>query len=115
MPQEASPFTKEVNTNKAEGQAPFVNINVCNSPFSQQRVAEQAVRLRPPELLSMLDQEFLTGGIGASAMAKLQAWAASGTGASAKAFLAAIAAGRAAMDQKIIPAPAEVQGAQATA
>ena len=45
-------------------------------------------------------------------MAKLQAWAASDTGASAKAFLAAVAAGRARIDQKIIPAPAVVQGAQ---
>ena len=115
MPQEASPFTKEVNSNRAEGQAPFVNMDVCNSPFSQKQVPEQAVRLCPPEFLSMLDQEFLRGGIGANAMAKLQAWAAFGTGANAKAFLAAIAAGRAALDQKVIPAPAVVRASQARA
>ena len=63
----------------------------------------------------MLDQEFLGGGIGASAMAKLQAWAASGTGANAKAFLAEIAAGSAALDQKVIPAPAVVRTSQARA
>ena len=97
------------------GHARFVDMDVCNSPFNQKQVPEQAVRLCPPELLSMLDQEFLRGGIGASAMAKLQAWAASGTGANAKAFLAAITAGRAALDQKVIPAPAVVRASQARA
>ena len=47
-------------------------------------------------------------------MAKVQAWAATNTGASARAFLAAVAAGRARVDQKIIPAPAVVQCAQRT-